>query len=382
MRLAVVSHKVCWRSTESASGFVTDGGFPVQMAAISELFSETRLVVPCDAATRGNGVAQLEGHNLSVVPLSMPSGTGLRRKIGLAGWVLVNARRLWKEIKDADAVHAPIPGDVGTIGIAFAMIQRKPLLVRHCGNWFVQRSSAERFWKWGMERVGGGRNVMLATGGSDHPPSAINPNIKWIFSTSLRADQIGENRPRRLSADGKLRLIIVCRQEERKGTDIAIASMPLLPDATLDVVGGGSLLPALKEQAKKLGVSDRVSFHGKVPQSRVLGFLKRADLFCYPTSASEGFPKVVVEALAVGLPVITTRVSVLPQLLKNGCGLILDNTTPESLAAAVTEIANDPDLYSSMSRNAIETALTYSLENWRDSIAQTLREAWAVDSLS
>jgi glycosyltransferase involved in cell wall biosynthesis len=68
--------------------------------------------------------------------------------------------------------------------------------------------------------------------------------------------------------------------------------------------------------------------------------------------------------------------------LKNGCGLILDDTTPESLAAAVKQIADDPDLYSSMSRNAIETALTYSLENWRDSIAQTLREAWAVDSLS
>ena len=49
----------------------------------------------------------------------------------------------------------------------FAFVLRKPLFVRHCGNWFVQTTAAEHFWKWFMVRFAGGRNVMIATGGDD-----------------------------------------------------------------------------------------------------------------------------------------------------------------------------------------------------------------------
>lgn len=323
---------------------------------------------------------------MQIVPLTTPKGSGLKRKLSIPLWIVKNGKTIWREVKRADAVHAPIPGDVGTFGMLFALLMRKPLVVRHCGNWFVQRTVAERFWKWSMEFFGGGRNVMFATGGSPEPPSSRNASLKWIFSTSLRREQISVGSARTLPQNGSIKLVIACRQEVRKGTDVVIDSMreilKVLPNASLDVIGDGSLLPALKQRTEKLGLMDKVTFQGKVEHTKVISLLRECHVFCYPTTASEGFPKVVLEALASGIPVITTRVSVLPDLISSGCGILLDSASSAELSKTVIDVCSDPVKYKEMSTKAIQTAQGYSLEDWRDFIGQTLREAWNVPSLS
>lgn len=381
MRLVVFSHKPCWRSAASPSGFATDGGFPLQMRALSQLFASTRVVVPVSEAGLTAGEGPLTGHNFTVVPLSPARGRDLRRKLDFPFWLLRNSIAITREILRADAIHAPIPGDVGTIGMLGAWLLGKPLFVRHCGNWLVQRTTAERFWKWFMVRFAGGRNMMLATGGSDTAPTAQNPNVHWIFSTSLDEQQLQKLPTARTNADTiEPRLIIACRQESEKGTQTVIESLPLLlpdfPTLTLDVIGDGGALPRFRKRAEELGVIAQVRFHGKVKQQRVLELLQTATLFCYPTRASEGFPKAVLEALACGLPVITTRVSVLPQLINPGSGILLDQPTPELLAAAVRRTLSDPASWRSMSEAAFRVAQQFSLEGWRDTIAQHLRRAW------
>lgn len=386
MKLVVVSHKVCWNSPDSLDVYSTDGGFPLQIKAISELFDETRVVVPCETAAGTEGISPLVGNHISVLPLSVPNGTDLRRKLNIPYWLLKNGRLIWREVRGADAVHAPIPGDVGTIGMLFALILRKRLFVRHCGNWLIPRTAAEHFWKWTMERFAGGRNVMLATGGTADLPSAKNPQVKWIFSTSLRRSQLAAGSPRRLAANGKIKLLIACRQEEGKGTDTVIKSLPMIlrkfPSASLDIVGGGSFMSALKDLSERLGLGSKVVFHGKVEQAKVVELMKQAHVFCFPTQASEGFPKVVLEALACGLPVVTTKVSVLPQLISKDCGVLLDEPTEECVAAAVEAVCSDAEKYERMSAAAVATAQDYSLESWRDSIGETLRRSWKVSSLS
>lgn len=227
---------------------------------------------------------------------------------------------------------------------------------------------------------------MLATGGADRPPSEKNPNVEWIFATSLRKTEIETNAPRELPKGAPIKLIIVCRQEERKGTDVVIDSLPLvlekLPNVTLDVVGGGSKLDLFQKQAMANSVADRVTFHGKVTHAQVIELLKASHLFCYPTSASEGFPKVVLEAMAIGLPVITTPVSVLPHLIGSSNGILLEKAAPRELANAVIGLCSDPARYRSLSASAIETAKSFSLESWRERIRKKLVETWKVDSLS
>jgi glycosyltransferase involved in cell wall biosynthesis len=257
--------------------------------------------------------------------------------------------------------------------------------VRHCGNWFVQRTTAEYFWKWFMEKFAGGRKVMLATGGGLEPPSASNEAIRWIFATTLTEGELKTYQTARVEpAKHCVRLIIACRQEKEKGTGVVIESLPLIlkdfPGATLDVLGDGRDLPDFRQRAAELNLAQRVKFHGKVDHAQLMNLLKRADLFCYPTRASEGFPKVVHEALACGLPVVTTHVSVLPQLVGSGCGVLIEKAAPAEVARAVRYCLEDAQRYRDMSARASETAQQYSLEQWRDAIGNMLQTAWGTTS--
>jgi glycosyltransferase involved in cell wall biosynthesis len=381
MKLLVVSHKPCWLSPTSPTGYATDGGFPFQMRALSELFDSTTLLLPYTPSASRVGEIPLHGHNVSIATATAPVGRGLTRKLGMALWPVRNLPVIVREIIKADVVHTPIPGDIGTVGMLLAFVLRKRLFVRHCGNWLRPVTTAEHFWKWFMEKFAGGRQVMLATGGGKEPPSRRNDAVRWIFSTTLTEEELSSTQgPSGLGSSTGPKLIIVCRQDPEKGTGIVIQSLPLIikafPNATLDVVGDGEALEEFKRLAESLDLSDRVVFCGKVDHAGVVKLLMGADLFCYPTSASEGFPKVVLEALAFGLPVVTTRVSVLPQLIGAGGGCLIDSTTPEAVADAVIGIMSDRERYRAISALAIETARRYSLERWRDTIGEQLRSAW------
>jgi len=380
MELTVFSHKPCWLSAAASSTYATDGGFPFQMRALSELFSGTRLVVPCARSGKRIGETALSGRMLAVVPLTTPRGRGIGRRLALPVWILRNGATLLRETLRAEAVHAVIPGDIGTLGMLLAWALRKRLLVRHCGNWLVQRTMAERFWRWFIERFAGGRNVMLVTGSGPYGPSRRNEHVHWIFSTSMSAAELAASASVRhsLPQDGP-RIVTVARLDPKKGTGVAIRSLPLLVDAypgvQLHVVGDGPGLAGLRHLAAQLGVASRVFFHGQVGHDEVLRQLRAADLFCLP-SASEGFPKAVLEALACGVPVITTRVSGLPHLLRAGCGALLKEASPTAVAEAVLTCLEDRARYRTMSERAVNTARTYSLEHWSEIIGAFLAQAW------
>ncbi|HEX8849566.1 MAG TPA: glycosyltransferase [Gemmatimonadaceae bacterium] len=380
MKLVVVSHKLCWPSERSTSGYATDGGFPFQMRALAQLFDSTTLVVPVDRSHARVGEIPLDGRAIRVVPLPPVAGTDLRRKLALPVWLLRNLATIVAEVRRADAVHAPIPGDIGTFGLLLALAFRKPLFVRHCGNWLKQKTVAEYVWRWLLDRCAGGRNIVLATGGTGAAPSR-NPNVRWIFSTSLTDEEIRAcAAPRVRAPTAGPRLIITCRQERTKGTGLVIQTLPILarefPGISLDVVGNGGALAEFRGLAERLGVADRVRFHGQVDHHGVVALLRDADLFCFPTSAPEGFPKAVLEAMACGLPVVTTHVSVLPQLVAGGGGVLLDETSPAAIAVAVRRCVSDLRVYEAMSRAAVDTASRYSLERWRDTIGGSLAAAW------
>jgi len=366
-------------SNTSPTGYATDGGFPFQMRALSELFDETTLLLPLAKHTISSGTMPLTGHNLSIRPLTLPVGQGWLRKLGFSWWLIRNGISVCLAIWRAGGVHVPIPGDVGTIGLVIALLLRKPLFIRHCGNWNRPKTNAEWVWRWIMERFAGGKNVFMATGGGPEPPSTRNRNIKWIFSTSLSSeDLVACQLTHRRTPSSNLRIVTVGRQEPSKNTHLIIESLPLIQRSfhrlTLDIVGDGSAIRTLHAFSHDLGQHENVVFHGRIEHREVLQIMKSADIFCFP-SEREGFPKAVLEAMACGLPVVTSQVSVLPQLAST-CGIILAESTPEELARAVVTICTNPTLYVAMSAAAIEAASHYSLEAWSSTIGARLTEQW------
>lgn len=381
MHLVVYSHKDIWPDPASEFGFVTDGGFSFQMKAISELFDQTTLVLPLSPKAKPKGLIPLQGKNLRIQPLSPLRGKGWHRKLRLPYWFLRNSLTLSRSLHKADAVHAAIPGDVGTFGMVFGRLSGKPLFVRYCGNWMVTQTVLERFWKWFMRSCTKPHQVMLATGASLQPPSPEAPHVQWIFSSSVSQAQMLRLRGTVRQHPGLApRVIIVGRQEQAKGTAILIQALhdllPEYPGLSLEVVGDGGALAEFKDLTARLQMTDRVAFLGKIPQPQVIEHLQKAHLFCFPTYSSEGFPKVVLEALACGLPVVTTKVSALPMVIGQGGGVLMEEATPGSCKSAIKQVLDQKDQYPLLSQQALDVAKNYSLEAWRDQIGTYLSQAW------
>jgi glycosyltransferase involved in cell wall biosynthesis len=380
MNLVVISHKETWRDPTSPCGYATVGGFPFQMQAISSLFNQTRLMVPIQSTPLPTGAIHLTGHNLQVVPLAEPSGAEWRRKINMSSWFLRHIKLLWREVARADAVHTPVGGDIGTIGIFVALAQRKPLFVRHCGTWGQPISWVDNLLQRLLELIAGRRNVVMATGGDSSPPSKRNPHISWIFSTTLSKRELEHIPPAEVWVPGMpLRLITVGRLSESKNVQSLLQALPLiqqkLPETFLDILGEGEYRSTLEALSANLGLTEYVTFHGNRSHAEVMKALMRSHLFVFPT-LREGFPKAVTEALACGLPVIATRTSAIPEILRNGGGILLEDTSASAIARAVLKAASDPVELVKMGLRARRTAQSYTLEAWGVIIEDRLKSAW------
>lgn len=173
--------------------------------------------------------------------------------------------------------------------------------------------------------------------------------------------------------DGQLRLVFLSRLDPKKGLEILLQAMKLLPDhVTLKIYGTGSAdyVEQLRLLAHTLSVSKRVSFHGHVNgEAKRLAF-ESADLFVLP-SHSENFGIVVAEALAHGVPVITSRATPWEAIETVGCGRWIDNT-PEDVAAAVLELM-DQDLAAMGERGRAYMARDFKWRALTDRIVDVYR---------
>ncbi len=379
MKLLVVSYKECW-ADQDGTRYVTAGGFPQQMQALSTLFAETRLMIVARSSQPLSGARTLEGHRLEVEALPEPPGHGTARKLALLYWLPRHLGRMLRAVRAADAVHALVPGDVGLVGLLLALAQRKPLWVRHCGTWGNRQTTADRFIAWLLPRIAGGRNVVAATGGGDSPPSPGSA-ARWIFSTALGRDEISALTPAPAWRPGRpLRLAHVGRLTAGKNAAAAIRAMPAIrrrhPQAHLDVAGGGPLGGELARLVAELKLESCVTLGGNLAHHEVLRLLQRCHIFVFPTRVAEGFPKAVLEAMACGVPILVPPVSVLPQLVAAGAGQLLSGTDPAAVAQGALALTEDPEHLAAMARSAHLIAQRYTLENWLAIVRQRLEDAW------
>jgi colanic acid/amylovoran biosynthesis glycosyltransferase len=127
------------------------------------------------------------------------------------------------------------------------------------------------------------------------------------------------------AAPGKARFVFIGRFVDKKGTEVLLAAMDHLTHqlkipATLDLIGGGPNEPALRAQARRLGIESTVNFVGLVPFSKLFDYLKGCTAMVQPSVTAadgdaEGAPMVLMTAQASGVPCITTRHSGNPETI-------------------------------------------------------------------
>jgi colanic acid/amylovoran biosynthesis glycosyltransferase len=175
------------------------------------------------------------------------------------------------------------------------------------------------------------------------------------------------------------RILYVGRLVPFKGQGILLEGLAALRaegiEATLTLIGDGPSRVDLEEKAKALGISDSVTFAGSIGQDEIRAYFAAADAFCLPSFA-EGVPVVLMEAMAMRVPVVTTRVMGISELVEDGVeGLLVRPGRLDELTRALATLAADPELRRNLGNSGREkVAAEFDVREAGRELARILQE--------
>ena len=190
------------------------------------------------------------------------------------------------------------------------------------------------------------RNLRAKLDDADLVVTVCDYNRRWIDQRHPPRRPIEvltcgvEVAPVRSSAGGA-DVVAVARLIPKKGIDTLVAAMALLPDHTAEVVGDGPELEALKASA-----GPNVTFPGAMEHGDALERIAAGRVFCLPCRIApdgdrDAMPTVIVEAMMRGVPVVSTNVVGIPEMVDDEVGRLVEPDDVEGLAAALREVLGD-----------------------------------------
>jgi phosphatidylinositol alpha-mannosyltransferase len=178
--------------------------------------------------------------------------------------------------------------------------------------------------------------------------------------------------------DGKLNILFVGRLEKRKGLNYLLKSYQQvkqeIPDSRLIIVGPGTRLRRKYEKQVKRGILEDVVFIGYASYDDLPRYYKTADVFCAPATGFESFGIILLEAMAIGKPIVASNVEGYASLITHGVeGYLVPPRDEKELARSLISLLRDESLRQKMGAKGQLKAREYA---WED-IAQRLLDYYA-----
>ncbi len=368
MRCLVFTHKA-FHWSETAQTYLTDGGFPRQMEALAALFDTLYIAFPQSTSQEGPSAgAPIRASNVQFIPLPWRGGTSRTAIL----WNHIRLMpRYFRLFRMVDVVHCPLPSHVGIIPMMWALVLRKPLWVRYCGDFRRPKTTVQRALIRLMKATAHWPNVRyVATGWEDEPP---HPHIPWVFATALTEDEIRQRTHCAAPPHSPPTVLWVGRLEPGKGVGELVDLIRAAEQARIAlrwrVIGDGSLRPTLESLHRQ----GKVEWTPYLPHALLMEAFCRADLFLF-TSQSEGFPKVIVEAMAAGLPIMAHPIGPLPRLRREGAAIHWLRPSVDEMVRQMAAIFTDSHYLEQAQRNH-RMARRFSLELWGKAMERSLRNS-------
>lgn len=283
--------------------------------------------------------------------------------------------RLLRERPDVTHLHFPYPvGEVSQLLLGYG---RSTIITYHSD--VVKQQRILRFYNPLLRRILQRADRILPTSENyiDSSPYLRPLRHKCTpVPLSVNAKPFMEATPL-LERNGRLRLLFVGQHRYYKGVDDLIRAMSQI-DAELLVGGDGVMRPTWESVARSAGVTDKVRFLGRVSDEELPRLFASADIFVLPANArAEAFGKVLMEAMATGLPCITTEVgSGTSFIVQDGVtGLVVPKQSPEGLITAVNHLLAHPQLRQKMGQAGQQRVLTqFTVEQMVQRVDNVYRE--------
>lgn len=377
MKLGIVYHMPFWRAADGTLREV-EGSFARYVDSLAPYFDEISLCVPVLDAPRGEGTP-IRSANVTLAPLPNFEGP-----IHFYPKIFGVWRRISRWIRQIDVLHCRVPSPAAILAFSLAQRAGKPVWILIVGDLaallptmpyhglkrLLWRAYTE-FEEFNVQTMAD-RALAFANGAAlaakhSRPGRAVHQTTTTTISAADIASSPDTCR------QPIVRVLTVSRIDPRKGLRVLPQVIAQLRgrgiNVTLDIVGpavgrpGEDERTAILDEAAKLGVEEFVRADGPVPLERLLPLYRHYDVFVLPTLPGEGIPRVLLEAMTSGVPIVTTRVAGIPSLIEHERnGLLVETPTVATVADAIARLVNDGALRARLIDQGYRTARSFTLE--------------------
>ena len=392
MTLGILYHMPFWQTPDGAL-WEAEGSFARYVDSLAPYFDRVVLSVPMHEHPQPDG-SRVRASNVAVLPL--PYFPGPRQFYPMVPRVRARLRE-W--VAQCDIINLRVPTPAGIFAFREARRQQKPVFLLVVGDYeallphlpyrgvkkMLFRAYVA-FEEWALGHMVA-RALTFTNGAALRVKhEAHGRRVVETKTTTLSLDDIATRTD--TCGQSPIRLLTVSRIDPRKGLRVLPAAVGELGrrghDVSLDIVGppigqiGDAEAVAIAEDATRAGVAGRVRLLGSVPLDRLLPMYRNYDVFVLPTRPGEGIPRVLLEAMANGLPVVTTNVSGITSLITNRVNGLLSEGSADAIAAAVSEVVADHALRRQLIAAGYETAKAHTLERQAGEMLRTVSEQFGV----
>lgn len=369
MRLAVIGDTAHYR--DDAGELYALAPVVAQLTQLAELFDDYLLCAPLHEGSPPANFARYPTAPVAFVALSPGGGTTRRAKARLA-WQAAGWWRATRRVaRQSDVLHFRCPSNVAAVGLVATWCFKRMRYAMYAGDWsgYENEPLSYRAQRWllARRRFGGVVTVYGRKQGDW-------PHVKSFYSASFSRAQWEAERERvetklsaleRGAAPGEVRLVSVGALRENKGHVLVIDAVALLRarghDARLEVIGDGPDLAGLRGKVAAAGLQHAVALEGARPLAAVRSAFARSDIAVL-ASAAEGYPKVVLEAMAGAAVPIVSRFSAADEMTAGGeRGVVVDRDA-EAIASAVEGLVTDRPRMARIARAGRDYAGAHTLE--------------------
>ncbi len=376
-RLLVVSHVVHYRYEGRIHAF---GPYSREIDIWADLFPEVLIAAPVREGKPPGAAIPFERDNIDVIRQHETGGGRISDKVKQALLVPKLAFDLGKEMRKADVVHVRCPGNLGLLGAAIAPALSRYRIAKYAGQWngYDDEPITVRAQRWLLRSRWWGAPVTVYGQWPDQPPHVVAFFTSMMTTEQMRrAREVAETK----TLHDPLRVLSIGRLTYVKRVHVTIEAISLLRQrgkrAELRIVGDGPERADLESVVRERGLEDLVEFTGALSFEKTLDQYEWGDAFVLCSRHSEGWPKVLAEAMAHGLSAMAVAHGQIPTMLE-GRGTLLRTGTPAEVAAALERTIDHSDEVRELTQHGTEWASGFSRDSLRTALRELMTDAWGV----
>ncbi|KAA3654347.1 MAG: glycosyltransferase [Chloroflexi bacterium] len=379
-RLLVISHTPHYKRGDQVVGW---GPTIVELDHLSQLFEQVVHIAPLHLSPPPDSALPYHSPHICFKAIAPTGGPRLRHKAGILHQAPRYLQVIRQEMTRADVLHVRCPANISLLTLLYLARQSHTPYrwFKYAGNWQPQGKEP---WPYALQRwllkkgVAGG--VVTVNGRWPNQP----PHIYAFNNPSLTAEEVrvGKRASEIKTIHPPYALLFVGALTTGKGVKRLLQIAKQLYTRgipfTCHLVGDGPERPKFESWVQAHDLTTHITFHGWLPKPMLADFYSKAHFLVFP-SATEGWPKVISEAMAYGVVPIAGNVSCIPQILKEtGAGAALPVHDIDAFVNTILAYGNHPQTWQAASHAGVAAALRFTYGAYTNAVKQLFEQAWGI----